>query len=178
MLTILVAMQQRPISKHPLYTTWQNMIGRCHRKSNPRYHRYGGRGIKVCAEWRNSFEQFVADMGPKPKGTSLHRMENDQDYCKENCKWGTEEEQRSNGKPGTHPNPRSVRQRAIKHGLKPDTLHARLRRGLKGKALYRKPHEGSVSALAAQAGISRNAVYLRLRNGWSLKRALSTPPQH
>ena len=80
------------------YQVWKGMRQRC---TNPRskfYPRYGGRGISICAEW-NDFGKFYEDVGQRP--TPLHTLErinNDGNYCKENCKWATQTEQASNRK--------------------------------------------------------------------------------
>lgn len=72
------------------------MMQRCYNQKNPWYHRYGGRGITVCDEWRDSPYKFVMDMGDQPKGMSLDRINNDLGYSKENCKWATAKEQSNN----------------------------------------------------------------------------------
>lgn len=77
------------------YRIWVGMKGRCNTPTSKDYPNYGGRGIKVCPEWE-SFERFYADMGPRPKGTTLDRKENDGDYCKDNCRWATVLEQNRN----------------------------------------------------------------------------------
>lgn len=84
------------IAKHPLYRTWMNVKQRC---SNPKfmcYKNYGGRGITVCDRWQNSFANFLADMGDRPKGHSIDRINNDGNYEPSNCKWSTEKEQHRN----------------------------------------------------------------------------------
>ena len=86
----------RPAGKKSrTYQSWSQMRQRC---SNPRatgYRHYGGRGITVCPEW-DSFEQFLADMGERPEGKSLERVDNDKNYCPENCCWATKPEQNDN----------------------------------------------------------------------------------
>lgn len=80
---------------HPLYGTWKRMRSRCMCKSHPRFADWGGRGIKVCKRW-DDFALFVKDMGERPEGHSLDRIDNNGDYCPENCKWSTVSEQNKN----------------------------------------------------------------------------------
>lgn len=82
--------------KSPEYLSWIGMKQRC---TNPRaqsYRIYGGRGITVCDRWLYSFERFLADMGPRPEGTSLDRINKDGDYEPANCRWATAKEQAAN----------------------------------------------------------------------------------
>ena len=74
-------------TKHPLYDTYVDMVARCHRPTHQRYADYGGRGITVCERWRASFWNFVADMGERPLGLMLDRIDNDRGYSLENCRW-------------------------------------------------------------------------------------------
>lgn len=75
------------------YKSWNSMIMRCTSPNATFYEHYGGRGIKVCNEWLNDFKQFYADMGDRPIGMSLDRINNDGNYEPSNCKWSTQQEQ-------------------------------------------------------------------------------------
>lgn len=77
------------------YRIWQGMLNRCRNPNQKMWHRYGGRGIKVCAEWL-VFENFVRDMGEAPEGLTLDRKDNDGNYELGNCRWTTRTHQRRN----------------------------------------------------------------------------------
>jgi hypothetical protein len=75
--------------RDPTYVCWFSMKDRCHNPRSRNYRRYGARGITVCQRWRESFKNFLADMGPKPPGLELDRTNNEGHYEPANCRWVT-----------------------------------------------------------------------------------------
>lgn len=115
------------------YKIWDAMLQRCGNPKTQKYTAYGGRGITVCAEW-SSFEQFYKDMGPRPsKDHSIDRIDNNGNYCKENCRWATRKEQQNNKRSNrmltckgeTH----ALTQWAAELGISLDGLRWRLKQG-------------------------------------------------
>ena len=117
----------------PTYYSWKMMKARCQRPTYDSYANYGGRGIKVCDAWQ-TFEGFLADMGERPDGTSLDRIDVDGDYEKSNCQWVTHKKQCQNMRKNlnitlngvTH----CVAQWSRITGINPETLRGRYHRGL------------------------------------------------
>lgn len=83
------------MSGTPTYRTWANMMTRCRNPKAVNYSDYGGRGIAVCDRWLK-FDNFFADMGNRPEGMSLDRIDVNGNYGPDNCRWATEHEQKSN----------------------------------------------------------------------------------
>lgn len=88
------------LSEHPCYRIWVGMMHRCHNPDFPNYSGYGGRGIQVCPEWREDVAVFVAwmdeNLGPRPEGCSIDRIDNDGNYEPGNVRWATASQQRRN----------------------------------------------------------------------------------
>lgn len=85
----------RKDNESPTYVSWQSMLARCRYSNRNNSARYIERGISVCIAWK-SFDNFLKDMGERPDGKTLDRIDNDKGYCKDNCRWATKTEQARN----------------------------------------------------------------------------------
>lgn len=132
--------------KTRLYAEWTGMKGRCHNKKNKRYPDYGGRGIEVCPEWRDSFEAFRdwALANGYRDDLTIERKDVNGNYCPENCCWATQKEQQNNRRNNHY----------ITHQGKTQTI----------------------KQWAEETGISDMTIYARINKlGWSTERALTEP---
>ena len=126
-----------------VYQIWLAMKNRCLRKSNHQYKDYGGRGIKVCDRWLESFENFYADMGEPPTDAyTIERRNNDEGYSADNCIWATRTEQsnnkRSNRLVSCNGRTMTITQWSRELGIPPMTIHNRLKRGWTADEALRK----------------------------------------
>lgn len=136
---------------HPLYSIWQGMRRRCLNPKSRMWNDYGGRGITICDRW-NSFHAFAADMGERPPGYSLDRIDNDKGYSPENCRWATRQQQQRNQRRAVYVVIDGVQHRAIElaevAGVKTDTILERVKRGLPfDQVVYSGRHRPDFAAL-------------------------------
>lgn len=120
------------LTKTPEYFAWRSMRHRCLNPKDKAYHKYGGRGISISPRWE-SFLAFLNDMGPRPMGKSLDRIDNQGGYSKENCRWATRFEQTNNRRTNSHiflyGQKYTVSELARKYGLTFRLLRDRLNSG-------------------------------------------------
>lgn len=116
----------------PTYKSWAAMRERCLNPNHSHYARYGGRGIAICDQW-GDFDNFLMDMGERPNGKSLDRIDNNEDYSPDNCTWSTPKEQGRNRKDNRLLTFRGETRCLIEWseitGIKKTTLKERLNRG-------------------------------------------------
>lgn len=119
-------------ARTPPYRAWTAMLNRCRNPSNPAYAYYGGRGIKVCERWLD-YASFLEDMGPRPAGMTLERLDNERGYEPENCCWATRKEQTRNNRRNHYLTAGGERMLltdwARRLGISAAALHKRIQRG-------------------------------------------------
>jgi len=180
------------------YRSWISMKQRCFNLNHKYYSNYGGRGITVCDRWKNSFENFFADMGSRiSHDYSLDRIDNNKNYFAENCKWSTRKEQINNRRKDfkNRENAKLITINFVsltaykwekKMGYKIGTIKTRLNRGWSEYDAVMTPVEtdrliaiGSKTYTIAQwtdeMGYGRSVIQSRLKLGWSEYRAVMTP---
>ena len=131
------------LSKHPLSGIWRNMLRRCFNEDSKDYCKYGGRGITVSEEWCN-IENFINDMDNRPTiNHTLDRIDNNGNYCKNNCKWSTKSEQSNNTSVNVlltyNSETLTVQQWCIKTGLQHSLILSRINAGWSAEEVLTSP---------------------------------------
>jgi hypothetical protein len=115
------------------YRTWSCMKSRCYNDQDKKWDRYGGRGIKIQHDWIDSFEAFYRDMGPKPRGMTIDRINTNGDYTKDNCRWATQKTQQNNRTNNkilvVNGEAMTMQLASEKYGISSDKVQQRLKRG-------------------------------------------------
>jgi hypothetical protein len=134
--------------------SWNAMRARCLNPNCKDYRHYGGRGIKICDRWRHTFANFLSDMGERPSGLTIDRIDNDGDYSPENCRWATQKTQCQNRRDG-------------------------LSRNRKGTVLEAFGESKRMLDWASdpRCSVAAYTIYNRLQRGWNIESAISRPRQ-
>lgn len=139
-------------TRTPEYRAWAGMLTRCENDGRKDFPDYGGRGISVCERWR-TFEKFLADMGHRPPGTSIDRIDNAKGYEPGNCRWATSMEQARNRRSSRvliiGGESATVAEWAQRSGLAYDTLWARVKQGWSSDRLLCAPRRHRARKVAA-----------------------------
>lgn len=186
---------RRARTKHGLkwsaeYRIWTHIKSRCYNEKVPAYKHYGGRGISMCDRWRASFENFLADMGPRP--TSDHSIDRfpdkDGNYEPGNCRWATEVEQqnnrRNNRKITIGGQTKNMCQWADENGLRREAVYKRLKRGKVEESIIAKSKtavkisfngiEATIPEWSEITGIKTGTLYYRINDhNWPIEKALT-----
>jgi len=124
------------------YRSWVEMKRRCYDKNRIEYKNYGARGITVCDEWLSSFSNFFKDMGERPAGHTLDRIDNSGNYEPQNCKWSSTKDQSNNKRNNvyiTYSGKRlNVAEWARESEMKPQTIYSRIRYGWSADKIFKE----------------------------------------
>lgn len=171
------------------YQTWKGMKQRCYNPNDPRFERYGDRGITVCDAWKNSFTAFYQDMGPKPSPKhSIDRIDNDGNYEPGNCRWATPSEQMwntSHNRPIELPDGSVVnyKEASERLNLKIPTIKNRIYSDIpldqppiyRDKTYRYKGKDYTIGQLAKLNDMEVSTVQSRLNRGWTVEEAVFSP---
>mgnify|MGYP003134580480 CR=1 FL=1 len=121
--------ERHGLSNTKTWKSWRSMRERCSNPNNPNWDNYGDRGITVCGRWNQSYLNFLSDMGERPEGTTLDRIDSNKGYEKKNCRWATIKTQNNNKRNNQIYKSRTVFEWADFLDLKVKTIKTRLHRG-------------------------------------------------
>lgn len=177
----------------PTYHTWSGMVARCNNPRHKSFGRYGGAGIRVCERWL-TFANFLADMGEKPRGTSIDRIDHTRGYEPGNCRWATDKQQarnKRNNRPMTLDGVTRTQAEWVELlGIHQATLNDRLAHGWSDERALTTPAgtygdnvrsrlitiantTHTLSEWVRRTGVSMSTVYWRLNHGWSEAEAIT-----
>lgn len=182
-----VATTVHGMSESDEFRIWTGMLTRCYNKNAKSYRLYGGRGISICPRWRESFENFLSDMGQRPsKKHSIDRIDNDGNYEPSNCRWATAIEQARNKRTAVRvPSAEGVTiaEMAEKAGVTPSAMWLRVKKGKSpdllrpSKKLGCITHNGITDTYAGwsnRTGIKASTIAMRItRCKWPISKALT-----
>lgn len=172
------------------YTTWISMKSRCLNPNEKSFKDYGGRGIKICERWLDSFENFFADMGRRPPGMTLDRKDANGNYEPGNCKWSTSIEQKNNMRRNINLTFEGQTMTAMEWsrvvGVSCRTLYHRILAGwpvekILATAPKRHPlieYQGrskSIAGWAREFGVAKSLLQWRLAHGFPMPEAATLP---
>ena len=178
------------MARTPEHNVWAQMKQRCFNPNHKRYLDWGGRGITICDRWKNSFNNFLADMGSRPTAKhSIDRIDNDGDYCPDNCRWATKAEQdnnrRSNRFITIDDDTLTIAQWENKMGFNKNVIQNRLNMGWSEYDAVMTPVQIKLIAIGNETytiaqwenkmGYGKNVIQGRLNLGWSEFDAVMTP---
>jgi len=170
-----------------LVMVWAGMIIRCYDPRKHNFGNYGGRGITVCQRWRDSFYAFCEDMGVRPKGYSIDRIDNDGNYEPGNCRWATDATQCRNRRSNVMITIDGVTKNAIDWEQEPgaagrSVISRRIKQGFNhkeavfGKRYETYTHDGMTMTLSAwerHLGLCTYTLFKRMQRGMSFKEAIA-----
>jgi len=165
----------------PNYHVWRSMKDRCLNPNAKAFPDYGARGITICDRWVGSYANFIADMGGRPPGHSLDRINNDGNYEPSNCRWATKKDQQRNRRNAVFVDIEGVRYRAIElaetAGIKTDTVVTRANLGLSLVEVMSPEKRWSTVGLAlgGKANGKRQKAKTHCPHGHSYEDAIVTP---
>lgn len=175
---------------HDLFGLWRAMIRRCHDPKVECFGNYGARGISVCQRWRDSFWNFVSDVGDRPSQShTLDRTNNDGNYEPSNVRWATREQQgrntRFNRRITAKGKTQTLEEWADEIGIPKSTLFNRIKRGWSGDEVVGVPVQAKACdhtifppggyAKCIELGLNPETVKSRLRRGWNFNDSITKP---